>query len=658
MKILGASGMSNEEPRIGVFICHCGLNIAGIVDVKKVVEEAAKLPYVVHSEDYVYMCSAPGQELIKKAVVEKKLNAVVVAACTPTMHYETFAQVVEAAGLSRYRLEMAPIREFSSWVHPDKIKATEKAIKLIKASVVKVSRNSPLESIKSKVLKKALIIGGGIAGITAALDLASSGIPVILVEKSPTIGGKMAMLSETFPTLDCAQCILTPKMAEVARHPLIKIYTNAEVIDVNGFAGNFKVKILQRARYVRIGDCRLCGFCERVCPVKVPNEFNRGLSDRKAIYIPFPQAVPPAYVIDRTNCTHWVNGCDKCLKVCPTKAIDFNEKDKIVEEEVGAIIIATGYEVYPARKLREYGYGVYKDVIDSLQFERILSASGPTRGSILRPSDGRPVKRVVFIQCVGSRDVNYLEYCSKICCMYTAKHALIFKERVPDGEAYVYYIDIRATGKGYEEFIKRVQEEFRVNYIRGRVNRVYQDPRSGDLIVVGFDTLTDRVMTIRADLVVLAIGLIPQIPQELVSKLKIPLDRYGFTQEVHPKLRPVETVVKGVFICGAIHGPKDIAESVAQASAAAAKAVELLYSEYIVKEPLVAVVDRDLCSGCRVCIGICPYNAIELVEGKARVSELLCEGCGACVVACPSRAIELRNYSTMQLLEMVKAVVK
>jgi len=650
--------MSSEELRIGVFVCHCGLNIAGVVDVKRVVEEAVKLPHVVHAEDYIYMCSAPGQELIKKAIVEKKLNAIVVAACTPTMHYETFARAVEAAGLNRYRLEMAVIREFSSWVHADKKKATEKAIKLVKVAVMKVAGNSPLEPIKSKIVRKVLVIGGGIAGITAALDLANAGIPVVLVEKSPTIGGKMAMLSETFPTLDCAQCILTPKMAEVARHPLIKIYTNSEVVDVSGFIGNFKVKILERARYVRVSDCRLCGFCERVCPVKVPSEFNRGLSDRKAIYITFPQAVPPAYVLDRANCRHWVDGCDRCLKVCPTKAIDFNDEDKLVEEEVGAIVVATGYEVYPAEMLKEYGYGIYKNVIDSLQFERILSAGGPTRGMILRPSDGKPVKRVVFIQCAGSRDINHLEYCSKICCMYTAKHALIFKERVPDGEAYVFYIDIRAAGKGYEEFIKRVQEEFQVNYVRGRVNRVYRDPKTGDIIVAGFDTLTGQTITIRADLVVLATGLVPQLPQELASKLKIQLDKYGFAQEVHPKLRPVETAVGGVFICGVIHGPKDIAETVAQASAAAAKAVELLYSEYIVKEPLVAVVDRDLCSGCRVCTGICPYGAIELVEGRARVNELLCEGCGACVVACPSRAIELRNYSTRQLVDMVKAVVR
>lgn len=646
------------EPRIGVFVCHCGLNIAGTVDVKKVVEVVSKLPYVVHAEDYIYFCSAPGQDKIKQAIVEKKLNAVVVAACTPSMHYETFAKAVEAAGLNRYRFEMAVIREFCSWVHMDKKLATEKAIKIIAAIVAKVAQNKALEPIKSKVVRKVLVIGGGIAGITAALDLANAGVPVVLVEKSPTIGGKMAMLSETFPTLDCAQCILTPKMAEVSRHPLIKIYTLAEVMDVSGAIGNFKVKMLQKARYIRIPDCRLCGFCERVCPVKVPKEFDRGLSHRKAIYIPFAQAIPSAYVIDRSNCRHWVDGCELCLKVCPTKCINFNDTDKIIEEEVGAIIVATGYDLFPADRLREYGYGVYKDVIDSLQFERLLSAGGPTGGKVLRPSDGRPVKRIAFIQCVGSRDVNYLEYCSKICCMYTAKHALIFKERVPDGETYIFYIDIRAAGKGYEEFIKRVQEEFNAQYIRGRVNRVYRDPKSGEMVVVGFDTLSGQTITVRCDLVVLVPGMVAQLPPDLASRLRLQIDKHGFVQEVHPKLRPVEVATGGIFVAGVAHGPKDISESVTQASAAAAKALELIVPEYIVREPIIAEVNEELCSSCRVCASICPYGAIDFVEGRARVNELLCEGCGTCVAACPSGAIELRNHTRRQIIDMVKAILR
>ncbi len=643
-----------EEPRIGVFVCHCGRNIAGTIDVKKVVEEVKKLPGVVYAEDYIYMCSDPGQKKIIEAIKREKLNGVVVAACTPSLHYETFAKAVEAGGLSRFRYEMATIREHSSWVHfHDKEKATEKAIKIIAAAVAKVKKNMVYEPIRGKVIRKALVIGGGIAGITAALDLANSGIPVVLVEKSPTIGGKMAMLAETFPTLDCAQCILTPKMAEVARHPNIKLYTLSEVIDVEGYVGNYRVRILKHPRKVDPDKCTVCSFCERVCPVKVPNEFNRGLNTRKAIYIPFPQAVPSAYVIDTEHCTK----CGLCVKVCPVQAINLDEKEEIIEEEVGAIIVATGYDLYPGEKLREYGYGKYKNVIDSLQFERILSSNGPTGGELVRPSDGKPIKEIVFIQCAGQRDQNHLPYCSKICCMYTAKHVLLFKEQVPDGKPYVFYIDIRAAGKGYEEFVKRVQEETGAVYIRGRVSRVYED-EDGKVVVEGVDTLTGENITIKADLVVLALGIVPSLDPDLASKLKIPQDEHGFAQEVHPKLRPVEISTSGIFIAGAVQGPKDISETVVQASAAAAKALQLLGKEEIVREPLIAEVDEDKCNGCRICASICPYDAITMVNGKAKVNELVCEGCGACEASCPVGAIKLRNYTDEQLLDMVKTVLK
>ncbi len=644
---------TEKSPRIGVFICHCGRNIAGTVDIEKVVEEVSKIPGVVYVKDYVYMCSDVGQKLIADAIREQGLDAVVVAACTPSLHYETFARVVESAGLNRYKYELVSIREHCSWVHLNREEATWKAVRIIYGAVAKVSGNKAYDPIKASVVRRCLIIGGGIAGITAALDLANAGVEVVIVEKSPTIGGKMALLSETFPTLDCAQCILTPKMAEVARHPHIKIYTLAEVVDIEGYVGNFKVKILKHPRKVDPSLCRLCGFCERVCPVEVLNEFDRGLSTRKAVYIPFPQAIPASYVVDVENCTR----CGRCVKVCPTNAINLDEREEVVEEDVGAVIIATGYELYPGEKLREYGYGLYKDVIDSLQFERMLSASGPTRGEIVRPSNGEPVKTIVFIQCAGSRDDNHLKYCSKICCMYTAKHAMLFKERVPDGEAYVFYIDIRAAGKGYEEFIKRVQEEFMVNYIRGRVSRVYQDV-DGKLVVSGVDTLSGKKITVKADLVVLALGMVPVLDPKLASKLNTPLDEYGFVQEVHPKLRPVEVASSGIFVCGVAHSPKDISETVTQASATAAKVLELLGKEYIVREPLIAEVDEDRCNGCRICASICPYGAIEMVEGKARVNELLCEGCGVCEASCPVDAIRLRNYTENQLLNTVRAVLR
>jgi heterodisulfide reductase subunit A len=629
------------------------VNIAGVVNVKRVIEEAKSIPGVVHAEDYTYMCSEPGQDLIVKAIREHKLDGVVVAACTPSLHYETFAKAVERAGLNRYMLEMVSIRELDSWVHIDKNLATEKAIRLIAAAAAKLTGNKAHEPIRVKVTKKALVIGGGIAGITASLSLAKMGVPVILVEKTPSIGGKMAMLHETFPTLDCAQCILTPLMAEVARHPLVKIYTLTEVESVEGYVGNFKVKLRVKPRGVRVGECRLCGFCERVCPVEVPSEFNRGLSKRKAVYIPFAQAIPAAYTVDFEHCTK----CGRCVKVCPTKAIDLDQREEVVEETVGAVIVATGYDLYTGEKLPEYMYGAENDVVDSLQFERILDVQGPTRGEIKRPSDNRPVKRVVFIQCAGSRDINHLPYCSKICCMYTAKHALLFMERVPGGEAYVFYIDVRAGGKGFEEFIKRAQEHGAV-YIKGRVSRVYRDRETGDVIVEGYDLLDNREVVIRADLVVLALGVVSALDRKLAESLKIPVDQYMFVSEIHPKLRPVETPVSGVLVAGTAQGPKDIPESIAQAASAAAKAAELLLAGHIEKEPLVAEVNRDKCNGCRVCITVCPYGAVEITDGKARVNEALCEGCGACAASCPVGAIQLRNYSEEQALEVVKAVLK
>ena len=638
--------------RIGVFICHCGVNIAGVIDVKRVLEEIRNLPEVVHVEDYVYLCSEPGQEIIVRAIREHKLDGVVVAACTPSLHYETFARTVERADLNRYRFEMVSIRELDSWVHLDKNLATEKAVRIIAGAVAKLRGNKPYELIRANVTRKALVIGGGIAGITVALTLAKMGIPVVLVEKTPSIGGKMAMLHETFPTLDCAQCILTPLMAEVARHPLVKIYTLTEVESIEGYVGNFKVKLRVKPRGVKVGECTLCGFCERVCPVEVPSEFNRGLSKRKAIYIPFAQAVPSAYVVDFEHC----NKCGRCIKVCPVKTIDLEQREEIVEEVVGTIVVAAGYDLYQAEKLPEYQYGVENDVIDSLQFERILDVQGPTRGEIRRPSDKRLVKKIVFIQCVGSRDVNHLPYCSKICCMYTAKHALLFLERVPDGEAYVFYIDVRAGGKGFEEFIKRAQEHGAI-YIKGRVSRIYKDRLTGDVVIEGYDLLDNREVVIRADLVVLAPGIISALDRKLAEILKIPVDQFMFVSEAHPKLKPVETSVAGILVAGAVQGPKDIPESIAQAASAAAKAAELLLRGYIEKEPIIAEVDRDRCNGCRVCVTICPYNAIEITNGKAHVNEVLCEGCGMCTAACPVEAIQLRNYREEQALEVVKAVL-
>ena len=649
--------------RMGVFVCHCGLNIAETVDIKKVVEVISKHPSVAHVVDYTYMCSDPGQDMIKKAIVEKKLDGVIVAACSPTLHEITFRNAVASAGLNPYQFENANIREQCSWVHKDKKTATEKAIEIIKSMIEKLKLNESLTAINIPITKKALVIGGGISGMQAALDIANSGYEVVLVEKTSSIGGRMSQLSETFPTLDCASCILTPKTVEVGHHPNIKLLTYSEVEAVEGYLGNFKVKIRRKTAFVDWDKCTGCGLCSEKCPTKVPSEFERYMGPRKAIYIPFPQAVPKKPIIDSENCIYFKTGkCRLCEKQCPTGAIDYNQKEKFIEENVGVIIVATGYDLLSKESIGEYGYGKYKDVIDGLQFERLLSASGPTSGEIKRPSDGKIPKEVVFVQCVGSRDPEHgMPYCSKFCCMYTAKHALLYKHAVHDGQAYVFYIDIRSGGKGYEEFVQRAIEDEKILYLRGKVSRIFQDSGDdGKLIVWGVDTLTGKKIEIAADMVVLAMAAVPNVGvKELAKKLKISTDAHGFITEAHPKLRPVETLTAGIFLTGCAQAPKDIPETVAQASGAAARAITILSKPELEMDPLIAAVDEEICTGCGVCVEVCAYNARELNEITkiAEVNEALCVGCGACISACPSNASIHKNFTKKQILRMVEEVI-
>lgn len=641
--------------RTGVFICHCGINIAGTVDVKKATEDLSKHPGVVHSEEYVYMCSDPGQNLIIDAIKEKNLDNVVVACCSPTLHETTFRNATKSAGINTFQCEIANIREQCSWVHKDMDKATDKAIKLTKSAVERVRRNESLDPISIPVTRRALVIGGGISGIQSALDMANSGFEVILVERSPSIGGHMIQLSETFPTLDCSQCILTPKMVEVSKHPNIKLMTYSEVQEISGYVGNFKVKILKKPTYVDLDKCTLCDECTKVCPVVVANEFDIGLTGRRAIYIPFPQAIPATYTLDIKNCPGLLPiACGKCADVCDPEAIDYDMKPEIVEEEVGAIIVATGFDLYDKENLPEYGYGKYPDVLDGLQFERLCSASGPTMGKVLRPSDHKEPKEVVFIQCAGSRDPElHCAYCSKICCMYTVKHALLYKHHVPDGQAYIFYIDIRSGGKGYEEFVQRAVEEDGVLYLRGKVSKIFED--KGKIKVWGVDTLIGRDIEIDADMVVLATAMRPSKgADELAKKLKIALDKDGFLAEAHPKLRPVESVTSGMFLAGAAQAPKDIPEAVAQASGAAAKAIAILSQERLYHAPTVAEVNLNLCTGCGMCVDVCPYDALTLKDGKVEVNEVLCEGCGTCSATCLRAAIQVKNLTPLQVHEMIR----
>jgi heterodisulfide reductase subunit A len=651
--------------RVGVFVCWCGSNIAEVVDVDQVVEAMKEHPAVVHAENYVYMCSEPGQKLVQDAIKDKRLDSVVIACCSPTLHETTFRDLSRLTGLNPYQCEIANIREQCSWVHKySKEEATLKAIRIVQTVVAKVTQNESLQPISTPVTRRALVIGGGIAGIQASLDIAHAGYEVLLVEKNPSIGGHMIQLSETFPTLDCSQCILTPKMVEVSRHPKIQVLAYSEIQEVSGYVGNFNVKILKKPRYVIEDKCTLCGKCVDVCPVITPAEFERDLAVRKAIYLPFPQAIPSTYTIDINKCPGFLPiACGKCAEVCEPGAIDFDMKPEVLEEKVGSIVVATGYDLYSKTNIPEYGAGRYDDVMDGLQFERLLSATGPTAGEVRRLSDGKVPKRVVFVSCVGSRDTEkHLPYCSKICCMYMAKHAMLYKHKVPDGEAIVFYIDVRAGGKGYEEFVTRAQQEDKVLYVRGKVSKIFRNS-SGNLVVWGADTLLGKQVEIECDMVVLSTAMVPSEGiTELLSKLKIGSDEHNFLHEAHPKLRPVESVSAGFFLAGAGQAPKDVPETVAQASAAASKVADLFAEEELKHEPTIATVDENMCSGCGLCVSLCPYDARELVvqDGRtiAQVNDILCEGCGSCISACPSGACQQRNLTDNQILHMLEAALE
>ncbi|MDR2892136.1 MAG: CoB--CoM heterodisulfide reductase iron-sulfur subunit A family protein [Deltaproteobacteria bacterium] len=650
--------------RIGVFICHCGSNIAGTVDVAQVAANAAKMPDVAFAVDTMYACSEPGQQAIEEAVKQHKLTGVVVASCSPRMHEPTFRRAVERAGLNRYMIEMANIREQVSWIGKDKEANTRKATDLVHMAVEKLRLNRVLIPKQIPVTRKVLVVGGGVAGIQAALDCAEGGMEVVMVEREPSIGGKMSKLDKTFPTIDCSSCVLGPKMVDVAQNDHIDLFTYSEVESITGYVGNFEVTIRKKAPYVDWEKCTGCGICTEKCPNKKSfDRHNEGMGTTTSINIPFPQAIPKKATINAATCRKLVDGkCGVCAKVCPSGAINYEQEDELVTVKVGAVVAATGYDFMDWTVYREYGAGRYKDVITSLQYERLLSASGPTEGHIKRPSDGKEPKNIVFIQCVGSRDVSIgRPYCSGFCCMYTAKQAILTKDHIPDSQSYVFYMDIRSPGKAYDEFTRRAQEEYGAQYLRGRVSTIV--PLGDKLLVRGADTLAGQQVEIEADLVVLAVGgeAAHGAPQ-LAEKLRISYDSYGFFMEGHVKLKPVETNTAGVFLAGACQGLKDIPASVAQGSAAAAKALGLLSKDTLESDPQTASVDLKRCVGCGKCWNVCPFGAIREMDMrgqiKAEVLEAVCQGCGLCNATCPQGAIQLSHFTDNQVLAEVEALCR
>jgi len=655
-----------KKARIGVFVCHCGKNIAGIVNVGEVRAYAETLPHVVVAEEHLFVCSEDGQRVIKDAIKKHGLNRVVVASCTPRTHEPVFRTAVEEAGLNPYLFEMVNIREQCSFVHerhPER--ATEKAKDLIRMAVARARFLESLESMKERVADKALVIGGGLAGITAALNLARYGFQVYLLEKKPYLGGKIADLGRVFPTDDCATCIPCVEAYEPRRRclyslgfslpPNLTIHTSSEIEELTGYIGNFTAKIVKHLTYINVEHCISCGLCEDVCPIEVPDNFNVG--KRKAVFLAFPQVYPHSYIIDREACNH----CGKCVDICPTKAITLKDGAEEVELQVGTIIVATGYEEYDPSDIKEYGYGDYRNVITQLQLAKLLNHMGPTKGEVIRPSDKKRPKKVVMIQCVGSRDPDRSPYCSKICCMIALKHALAIKERHPQVDIEIIHKDIRLAGRNYEDYYRKA-EDAGIGFTRGNVLRIDQNGKSQSLIL-NVKTFKGKEETSRADLVILTTGLVPsKETKELAHILGLSTGPDGFLKELHPKLAPVDTAIGGIYLCGCCQGPKDIPETVAQACAAASRAAIPMAKKEVTIEAMYSMVDEEKCIGCGLCELICPFKAIKVEETekgrKAKVIAASCKGCGACGAGCPEKAITMRHFTNDQLVAQVVALAE
>jgi heterodisulfide reductase subunit A len=661
-----------EKPRIGVFICHCGTNIAGSIDIQTLKDYAKTLPGVAFADDYQYMCSTPGQGMIIEAAKEHNLTGVVVAACSPRLHEPTFRTASKEAGLNPFRFEMANIREQNAWVHMhERENATEKAKDSIRIAVAKASLLEDLFPKSVPVEPAALVVGAGVGGMQASLDLANAGIKTYLIEKWPTIGGRMSQLDKTFPTLDCSQCILTPKMVDVSRNPNIELMTYTEVENVDGYIGNFEVTLRKKARGVLDpveaeargivgGGCNGCGDCVEVCPVIKPNPFEMDMAPRKAIYIYHPQVVPLIYTVDFESCIK----CGLCVEACgeEKKAIDLEMQDELIDIKVGTVILATGYDLFQVEKKQEWGYKHYENVITGLEFERLICASGPTGGKLIRPSDGQIPKKVAFVLCAGSRDTTGVghAYCSRFCCMYSLKHAHQIIEKIPGAIPYICYMDIRSFGKMYEEFYYRIQDEG-AKFIRGRVANILEDEKTKNLTVFTEDTLLQKPVALEVDMVVLAAAVQPSAEADPVRKLfGVSKGADGWMLEAHPKLNPCGTTTAGVFLAGVCQGPKDIPDTVAQAEGAASAASIPIHMGEVQLEPYFAQCVEELCAGCGMCIDLCPYQALALVDreggGKVmQVTEAKCKGCGTCGGFCPGGAIKMQHFTTPQIVAQIDA---
>jgi heterodisulfide reductase subunit A len=644
-----------EEIRLGIYICHCGLNIAGVVDPEALAGQGLNLPGVKVCRHHLYSCSEAGQLEIKKDIQKFGLNRLLLAACSPKLHEATFRRLLVESGLNPYLLEMVNIREQCSWVHAHEPQAAQaKALELLQMGLAKVRFAQPLPARRVPVTRQAMVIGGGPAGLRAALDIADGGFPVLLVERQPILGGMANKLHRTFPLGETALSLINPLMAAVMHHPGIRVLTGGEVVEVAGHLGNFQVTV-RRALEIVKADCDLCGQCAQACPVAVPAEMDELLSLRKAIYLPSPRAFPARYAVDRERC----DGCALCARACPLQALDLAAAETWETFGVGAMVVATGFLPFQLRGSRYESWAGLDRVITTIALERLMDPYGPTGGKLQLSGAEIEPEDLAFVLCVGSREEEGNRYCSRVCCPTALKQALELKARFPRARLRIYYRDLRTTKKGWEDLYTQAREAG-ILFIRGEVAGISGAP-DGGLILQARNELLGVETQDRLDLVVLAVGMTPGNGRPLKEVLKLPVGNDGFFLEAHPKLKPLETVLDGVYLAGACQGPKDLAETLAQASGAAAKVLGLFAHKAVTLDSIICTVDPEKCGGCGACVQECCFQAVQLVgegkEQKARIIEAACKGCGVCAGACPNGAVVARGFTDEMIFHQIDAAL-